>query len=255
MPRQARKFIKSAFLHIIVQGINREFIFKEDDLKDAYKYILKKNLSQSKVTVLAYCIMDNHAHLLLYSENINEITKLMQKTNTSYAKMYNKTKNRIGYVFRDRYYTQMILTEEQLCNCISYIHNNPIKAGIVNNKLEYKLSSYNEYLSNKEIITQKSIELVFGSSKNYMEQFKEIHKKEDVEDIMDIIDEIKESKKIIEIYEKECNKKLEEIIKDEKLFCELLLQLRHYSGLSLREMSKIFNIGKDKLNRIINSNL
>lgn len=90
MPRLARMYIESQYLHIIVQGINKEYIFKGIEAKERYKATLKKNLLDTKVKVLAYCIMDNHVHILLYSEKIEEITKLMQKTNTSYAKWYNK---------------------------------------------------------------------------------------------------------------------------------------------------------------------
>lgn len=101
MPRLARKNLRSNYLHIIVQGIDRKYIFNSDRLKKEYKSILKRNLNKTNINMLAYCIMDNHAHMLIYSEKIEEITKLMQRTNTSYVRLY----NRVGYVFRDRYYT------------------------------------------------------------------------------------------------------------------------------------------------------
>ena len=81
--------------HIIVQGINKEYIFKNTNLKKLYKNLFKKNLSETNITVLAYSIMDNHAHILLHTNQISELTKLMQKTNTSYAKLYNKLNNRV----------------------------------------------------------------------------------------------------------------------------------------------------------------
>ena len=131
MPRIARKNLDCSYLHIIVQGINKEYIFNEESLKCLYKSILKKYLLESNICILAYCIMDNHIHILMHSNDIKEISKLMHKTNTSYAKAYNKYKKRVGYVFRDRFYSQMILSEQQLYNCIVYIHNNPVKANIV----------------------------------------------------------------------------------------------------------------------------
>lgn len=258
MPRLARKYLESSYYHIIVQGIDREYIFKEEKYKIIYKSILKKNLENTDISVLAYCIMDNHAHILIHSENVSEITKIMQKTNTSYAKLYNKTKKRVGYVFRDRYYTQEILTQEQLLNCIVYIHNNPVKANITDSKSKYLYSSYNEYLKRRELITQESVRLVFGDNEHYSKEFEKIHNKgtaEEIVNIIDIVEERKDSNEVIEEYIKKTKKKIEEIIKEETLFSELLLQLRHCSGLSLREMSKIFNINKDRLNKIINKNL
>lgn len=255
MPRIARKYLESSYVHIIVQGINREYIFEEDSFKEAYKYLIKKNSNETKTNILAYCIMDNHAHLLVYNTNVIDIKRMMQKSNTSYAKLYNKTKKRIGYVFRDRYYSQAILSEKQLFNCMVYIHNNPVKANICNSMSKYLYSSYNEYLYNKDLITKESIKLLFGSEKNYIEMFNEIHKREGIEDIIEIRDNIKDSNQIIDEFLEKYNKKIEEIINDDEMFGKLLIELRHIGQLSLREMSKIFKINKNKINKIINKNL
>lgn len=255
MPRIARKYLGSSYTHIIIQGIDREYIFQEDSLKDAYKYILKKNLKETNTAVLAYCFMDNHAHFLVYNEQILSIEKLMRKTNTSFAKLYNKTKNRVGYVFRNRYYTQAILTETQLYNCIVYIHNNPIKANMCNYKKEYNYSSYNEYLGKRDLITKESIKLVFGSDKNYIETFKIIHQNKHIEDIVEVTDGIKNVDEIISEYLKNNNTTIEQVKKDNAMLGNLLIELRHYGGKSLREMEKIFNINRNKLNRIINKKI
>jgi len=55
--------------------------------------------------------MDNHAHILIFSERIEYMIQMMRRVNTSYAMLYNSQNKRVGYAFRDRYYTQMILTE------------------------------------------------------------------------------------------------------------------------------------------------
>lgn len=255
MSRLPRKNIESAFCHIIVQGINREYIFQKDECKQAYKNIFKKNLKETNIKVLAYCIMDNHIHILVYVKEISELIKVMRRTNTSYAKLYNKMKNRVGYVFRDRYYTQMILTEKQLKNCIVYIHNNPIKANIVNKQEKYMYSSYREYIGKKDLITTDSIKLVFGSLENYNKIFERIHNELQIEDIMDIKEEYVKSNKIISEFTYKNNKTIEDVINNEDEFCELLLRLRHDGGLSLRKMSDIFKINKDRLNRMINKKL
>lgn len=104
MPRIARKNSISQFYHVIVQGINKEYIFKNSQYINKYKEIIVKKLEKSDITILSYCIMNNHAHFLIYSEKIENLSKFMQKINTSYSKFYNKENNRVGYVFRDRYY-------------------------------------------------------------------------------------------------------------------------------------------------------
>ena len=148
----------------------------------------------------------------------------------------------------------MILTESQLFNCIVYIHNNPMKAHMVKHIDEYEYSSYNEYFKEKYLITSKSKELLFGSSKDYMKIYKEMHKKCNIEDIADVKGELNDSFEIIKLYSKKYNKDIKEIIENKKLFKGLLLDLRNLSGLSLRQMAEIFRINKDKINKIINSN-
>ena len=254
MPRIARKELKSSYFHIIIQGINREYIFKDNYLKKLYKNILKEKLEETDIKILAYCIMDNHAHFLIYCEKIEEMKKLMRKTNTSYAMSYNRIKNRVGYVFRDRYYTQQILTEQQLFNCVAYIHNNPIKASITSEREKYAYSSYREYINKKDLITEESIKLIFGSTHNYIDVFNEIHNERDICDIAET-KENKDKEEIIQEFLNKYNVEIEKVIQDNSLFCELLTELRHYGGLSLREMSRIFGINKDKLNKIINQKL
>ena len=237
MPRLARKDLKSSYCHVIVQGINKEYIFKEDYLKDAYKNLLKRNLEEIDVKILSYCIMDNHAHLLIYSDKIEYMTELMRKVNTSYAMIYNSMKNRVGYVFRDRYYTQMILSEDQLLNCIAYIHYNPVNAKMVLKMNEYQYSSYREYIGKKDLITKEGIKLVFGSSKNYIETFKEIHKKKEIEDIIDIVEK-ETCEKVIEDFLREKGKKLEEIKQSNEELKELLLKLRHNGRSTFKKNGK-----------------
>jgi len=255
MPRLARKNLESSFLHIIVQGINRSYIFQDNTLKSTYKSILKRNLEETNVKILAYCIMDNHAHILMHSDNSNEISQIMKKTNTSYAMLYNKINKRVGYVFRNRYYVQMILSNRQLYNCISYIHKNPIKAGIVKNLSEYKYSSYIEYLHKKDLVTPEGIKLALGSDKNYFDIFHEIHKLEDNEDIKDIIEEYETPDAVIQEYLKETSMTLENIKTNKQLLAKLLLRLRHSAGLSLRSMEKLLDINKDTLCKIINKHI
>ena len=255
MPRLPRKNLNGSFFHIIVQGINKEYIFKNTNFKKLYKNLFKKNLAETNITVLAYCIMDNHAHILLHTNQIIELTKLMQKTNTSYAKLYNKLNNRVGYVFRDRYFSQMISDISQLFNCVAYIHNNPVKASIVSKPIDYIYSSYKEYIDKKDLITDKSIELVFGKNNNYKDIFKTIHNRTNIDDIMDIKEEPKNSDEVIKKFINKRNITLEALTNNENIFCDLLLELRHSSNLSLRDMSKIFNIDKNKLNKIINKKL
>lgn len=106
--------------------------------------------------------MSNHAHILVYTEDIEIMTKVMQKINTKYAMHYNKINNRVGFVFRNRYNSQEIYDEEHLKNCIVYIHKNPVEAKMVKQESQYRFSSYNEYMEKKELISESLIKIIFG---------------------------------------------------------------------------------------------
>ena len=74
--------------------------------------------------------MDNHAHMLIFSEKINELSKYMKSINTSFALYYNKSKARVGYAFRSRFLSEPIKSLAQLYRTLSYIHLNPVNARI-----------------------------------------------------------------------------------------------------------------------------
>jgi len=147
MPRKSRNIKNNNFYHVIIQGINREYIFDDNNNKSYYLYLLRKKLADYNSIVISYCIMDNHAHFLVYCEIESEISCLFQRINGSYSNYYNKAKNRVGYVFRDRFLSQEIYDRAQLINCIKYIHNNPVKALMVKRAEDYNFSSYKEFIN------------------------------------------------------------------------------------------------------------
>ena len=122
MPRKSRKLLDGKICHHIVQGINKEYVFQEDEDKKKYLNLLRKYYKDYEIDIICYCIMDNHVHLILYSSNIENISAFMRKVNSIYAMYYNKKYNRVGYVFRNRFKSILILTRKQLWICIKYIH-------------------------------------------------------------------------------------------------------------------------------------
>lgn len=251
MPRNARCDIQSEYNHIIVQGINKEHIFMDDNLKQIYIEIIKKNLDNNRIKMLSYCIMSNHAHMLIHSKDIKNISELMSKTNTAFAIRYNKINDRVGYVFRNRYYLQQVLNKKHLYNCIAYIHKNPVKAGIVKNMEDYKFSSYNEYKGNLNLITKDGIGQIFKNPNNYGEIFDVIHENNDIGDVFDIgskrpVDEV------INKYIVDMNKTYEQIKMDKCCLGGLFLRLQKECMLSLREIAKMYGMGKDKVRSMIN---
>ncbi len=93
MVRIARQYLGTSFFHIMVQGINKEFIFNNNRYINRYMQLIQKNLNKEKLKIIAYCIMNNHAHLLIEVKDKKELSKYMQKVNSLYAKYYNYMEN------------------------------------------------------------------------------------------------------------------------------------------------------------------
>lgn len=130
MPRIPRMYLKTNCFHVITQGINKSYIF---DSPTDIKYYIKgmyEIKDKYNIEIISYCIMNNHAHILLRTDLIKNLSEYMHRLNTRYGCYYNKKYRRVGYVFRDRYKAEGIYTEAHLYNCMKYIYENPVKAGI-----------------------------------------------------------------------------------------------------------------------------
>ena len=168
MARIARKYLETEYYHIMVQGIERNFIFLDDKMKEKYRELIFEKTDENDIKLIAYCIMDNHTHLLLRAIKSEYVSKLMSQINTGFGKYYNKEKNRVGYVFRDRYRAEPILNERHLKNCIKYIHNNPVVAGIAKRCEDYEYSSYNDYEKNK--MDLEIMKKLYGEKESYLNE-------------------------------------------------------------------------------------
>ncbi len=224
MPRKPRNNIKTPFIHVMTQGINKSYIFSEEqDIKYyiSTMYDIKEKYS---IKIVAYCIMNNHAHILIETNDVDKLSKYMQCLNTKYAIYYNKKYNRIGYVFRDRYRSEEILSENHLNNCIQYIYNNPVKAKICRNAEEYPYSNYK--FSKLEI-------------KEEIEQYK----------FMDI--EEKEYGQIIREYMSKNNLKIDNLLKNKIDLRKMVIYLKNEEKMSYRNMEKELGISRETLRKSI----
>ena len=245
MPRKSRKLLGEILCHHMVQGINREYIFGTKYNKNKYLQFLRKYYKEFEIEIIAYCIMDNHVHMMLYSKDIQNISKFMHRVNSSYAKYYNEKNDRVGYVFRDRFKSIPIITREQLYLCIKYIHMNPVKAGIVKKEKDYKFSSYNDYLQKTGFIHQQILDFIFNSSNNYIQKFKsteykDISIKKDKINLNNILEEFLSVEKIT----------FQQIRRNKEQTIKFISYLNLYEGrFSKKELSDVLQIGRTTLYR------
>lgn len=251
MPRQARKDLNTPFVHVMVQGVNKEYIFYKKEYIEAYMEIMERNKNDDIFLIIAYCIMNNHAHFLLYIKDIKEFGRFMQKTNLIYAQMYNRKEKRCGVLFRNRYQTEPIYKMEYLINCIDYIHNNPVKAKIVKKCEDYKYSSYNDYKKNTGVTQNSVMKEIFGSRCNYLQLFKENHGKR----YMDINEEnynITEEYILEGICEFKKKEEVEivEILSNRDVLKRLIYFLKENCNIKYIEIRKFFDIPRGTMDTL-----
>lgn len=230
MPRISRTtYIKTIFFHIITQGINKSYIFERSGDIKYYIKLINKLSTEHNVEILAYCVMNNHAHMLVKATKIEELSKYMQRLNTKYAKYYNTKYNRVGYVFRSRYKSEGIYNEKYLYNCMRYICNNPVKVGICKEAKDYPYSNY------------KELSKVINDTINERYTFMDIEE-ENVVECKDIVKEF--------LIKNETN--LKNLKRNRKKLKKLITVLKEEYKMSLRKIAEEIGINRESVRKIYN---
>ncbi len=149
MGRKLRIDCDGACHHIVVKGANNNFIFSDDTSKDMYLHLLEKYREKHDIKIFAYCIMDNHAHLLIQSgraksENHICISDFMHDVQCAFARWYNKNYSHCGPVFNARFNSFSCRSLPYFIYAINYIHKNPVKHGKTKS-YSYRYSSFKDY--------------------------------------------------------------------------------------------------------------
>lgn len=256
MGRVPRKNMKdSSFFHIMVQGLNKEYIFDtKRNMKKYHEYAYKNS---ENIDILAYCLMNNHAHFLIYSNEIKNIGNWMKKTNTSYALYYNKKRDRVGYVFRDRYKSQVIDNEKYLYTCAKYIHENPLKAKICKNLKDYEFSSFvGIYKCSEPAVYEHIRRFIKNKESQDLINFNEEYRKNESDDKFELLEneEIDKQficKSIIRSFLNNNKINLRDLKFEKALLKELVETLKIKNGISYREIERNIGINKESLRKII----
>jgi putative transposase len=145
MPRTARTRSKTGIYHVMLRGNERKNIFKDDEDKTKFLDILFRKKEDENYFLYAYCLMDNHLHLII-KENKIDIAAIMKGIGIAYAYYFNQKYRRVGHVFQDRFKSEIVEDESYLLSVIRYVHQNPQAAGI--GVMEtYSWSSFQRYIN------------------------------------------------------------------------------------------------------------
>ena len=177
------KFIPDNLYHIYNQGNNQQQIFSSDEDYLIFLRIIRNCISPH-AEMIAYCLMPNHFHFLIYTDDrankiikqgglfIDPVTNGLRKLLSGYARIFNKENNKTGSLFRQKTkhncLSEIIIPsnsvntqQDYYFNCFHYIHQNPLRAGLVKRLEDWEYSSFKDYallrngtLCNKELASK-----------------------------------------------------------------------------------------------------
>ena len=260
MARNARRLSTCNIYHVMIRGNDKKDIFFDFEDRIRFLEILEKIKCKNNYFNLAYCLMNNHVHLLI-KEGIENISQTMKRINVTYVYYFNHKYHRIGHLFQDRFRSEIIEDDNYLLAAARYIHNNPMKAGLVARPEDYPWSSYRAYISKNEEVTRLiNRELLIGIFSNDQEdaikQLIEFTNDAKEDQLIDI--DRNEREENASISDSEARNHTIEILRqynesiDDLQSCQnkrarntRIREIKEYTGASVRQLSNILGISKD----------
>ncbi|VBB06790.1 Hypothetical protein LUCI_2026 [Lucifera butyrica] len=267
MPRHSRSLSESKIYHIMIRGNERRNIFLDDDDRLRFVHILYEKCADNQISIYAYCLMDNHVHLLI-NEGKDQVSRIMKRINVSYVYYFNKKYGRVGHLFQDRFKSEAIKNDQYLMAAVRYIHNNPVKAGIVDNPIQYKWSSYYLYIDQfgqeNKIDKEYMLEIFSKNRKNAIQLFIEFSLMKDneterfieyQEEDSQVNKEIQTEQGAIEFIKKyalENNVDLDSLNHKSHnvLRTGIIKELKSRTSLSVRQIAGLLNIDRNIVQRV-----
>jgi REP element-mobilizing transposase RayT len=141
MARPLRIEYDGAVYHITSRGNDKKKIYRDEEDRELFLSTLQKVNDKYNWYCHAYCLMDNHYHLVIETPDGN-LSRGMRQLNAVYTQAYNKRHNRVGHVFQGRYKAILISKESHLLEVCRYVVLNPVRAGATRTPEQWKWSSY-----------------------------------------------------------------------------------------------------------------
>jgi len=149
MPRKARIVIPDFAHHVIQRGNRRQRVFFKDSDRELYLEHLKTFSEKYPTSVLSYCLMTNHVHLVVVPKKKENLHLLFKSLHSRYAHTINKRQGWSGHLWQARFFSSPLDTQ-YLRSAVRYTETNPVKANIVHKAKDYKWSSIHERLGESE---------------------------------------------------------------------------------------------------------
>jgi putative transposase len=140
VPRPPRLEFAGAVYHVIARGNEQRDVFRNDSDRELYLQRLAHYRDRFRFRLYAYCLMSNHVHLALETGPVY-LSRIVLALHGSYAQAFNQRHERVGHLFQGRYKAFLVQKTSYLLALLRYIHQNPVKAGLVSEPQHYRWSS------------------------------------------------------------------------------------------------------------------
>jgi len=140
MARTARIVVPGFPYHVTQRGNNRQDVFFTGDDRRVYLALLRKQARAAEVSVLGYCLMTNHVHLVLTPPRKDALAEVVGRVSFSYTQYLNDLRDRTGHLWHGRY-RSYVMDEDYLLAAMRYVECNPVRAGLAGQPWDYPWSS------------------------------------------------------------------------------------------------------------------
>lgn len=167
----------SGYYHVIARGCGQQIIFEGDQDREKFLALMGDSLSRQSVALIAWCLMDNHIHMVVRSDvapprgpigGRKALSAAMHGLLLRYAKWFNWKSGHAGHVFQNRFGRVPIESDAQLLEAVRYVHLNPERAGICPLG-DYPWSSFGEYLGEEKLVQAGDVLALAGGRQAFAE--------------------------------------------------------------------------------------
>jgi putative transposase len=166
---EIKEALPAATYHAYNRGVERRQIFMDGHDYRRFAKQMRQCLDREPgITLLAYCLMPNHFHLLLQQTDATAMSRFLQRLTIGYVMYFNKRHRRIGPLFQGKYKAVRIIGPNQLMEVSRYIHLNPERAGLGWRHSTYSsINSYVDPTSEDELVNPRPILDLFDQPSDY----------------------------------------------------------------------------------------